>query len=289
MISKKGLTYALISSGTFGLITLFTIPVIKSGTLNSISILFYRLLFAALGVGIACLFNRDSFALRAKEIPKLLLLGVLYGATAFFLLLSYSLIPSGISTTIHFLYPVAVTLLMILFFKEKISMKVIASAFVAITGVALVSMRSNEGLDATATLGVTYVLISVLSYGAYIVAVNKVGIERISSMALTFYVLLTGTVMVGIYGFATNSILPLTSLSVVINLLLLAIICTVVSNLTLILAVKNIGSTVTSILGSLEPLISVAVGILIFGESITLIGYLGIVLIISSVIMVVKS
>lgn len=168
-------------------------------------------------------------------------------------------------------------------------MKVIASAFVAITGVALVSMRSNEGLDATATLGVTYVLISVLSYGAYIVAVNKVGIERISSMALTFYVLLTGTVMVGIYGFATNSILPLTSLSVVINLLLLAIICTVVSNLTLILAVKNIGSTVTSILGSLEPLISVAVGILIFGESITLIGYLGIVLIISSVIMVVKS
>lgn len=168
-------------------------------------------------------------------------------------------------------------------------MKVIASAMIAITGVALVSMRSSEGLDATATLGVTYVLISVLSYGAYIVAVNKIGINRISSMALTFYVLITGAIMVGCYGFATNTILPLTSLSVVINLLLLAIICTVVSNLTLILAVKNIGSTVTSILGSLEPLISVAVGILIFGESITMIGYLGIVLIISSVIMVVKS
>lgn len=289
MISKKGLTYALISSGTFGLITLFTVPVINSGTLNSISILFYRLLFAALGVGVACIVNRDSFALHVKEIPKLLLLGVLYGATAFFLLLSYSLIPSGISTTIHFLYPVAVTLLMILFFKEKISMKVIASAMIAITGVALVSMRSSEGLDATATLGVTYVLISVLAYGAYIVAVNKIGINRISSMALTFYVLTTGAIMVGGYGFATNTILPLTSMSVVINLLLLAIICTVISNLTLILAVKNIGSTVTSILGSLEPLISVAVGILIFGESITMIGYLGIVLIISSVIMVVKS
>ncbi|MEG0500305.1 MAG: EamA family transporter, partial [Rikenellaceae bacterium] len=115
MISKKGLTYALISSATFGLITLFTVPVIHSGTLNSVSILFYRLLFATLGVGVACLINRDSFAIRVREIPKLLLLGIFYGMTAFFLLLSYSLIPSGISTTIHFLYPVAVTLLMILF------------------------------------------------------------------------------------------------------------------------------------------------------------------------------
>lgn len=289
MINKKGLSYALISSATFGLITLFTVPVINSGTLNSVSILFYRLLFAALGVGIACIVNKDSFSIRVSEIPKLLVLGVFYGMTAFFLLLSYSLIPSGISTTIHFLYPVGVTLMMILFFKDKISLKIIASAMIAITGVALVSMRSDDGMGASATLGVFYVLISVLSYAAYIVAVNKIGIDRLSSMALTFYVLLTGAVMIGGYGLVTNTIMPITSVSVAVNLVLLAIICTVISNLTLILAVKKIGSTVTSILGSLEPLISVAVGILVFGESITLIGYLGIILIISSVIMVVKS
>lgn len=289
MISKKGLIYALTSSATFGLITLFTVPVINSGTLDSTSILFYRLLFATIGIGLACLVNRNSFALKWNEIPKLLILGIFYAATALFLLLSYSLIPSGISTTIHFLYPVAVTLLMILFFKERISLKVIASAMIAITGVALVSMRSDEGMGASSTLGITYVLISVLSYGVYIVGVNKIGIERINSMALTFYVLLSGTILVGTYAFSHTGIMPITEIGIGINLILLAVICTVISNLTLILAVKNIGSTVTSILGSLEPLISVAVGILVFSESITMIGYFGIFLIIASVIMIVKS
>lgn len=289
MISKKGLIYALTSSATFGLITLFTIPVINGGTLNSASILFYRLLFATLGIGAVCLVKRESFALRIKELPKLLFLGIFYAATALFLLLSYSLIPSGISTTIHFLYPVAVTLIMILFFKEKISLKVIASALIAITGVALVSMRSDEVMSSGTTLGIASVLISVLTYGIYIVGVNKIGIERLNSLVLTFYVLLTGTLLVGAYSGAKGDILPITSTSVVINLILLGIICTVISNLTLILAVKKIGSTVTSILGSLEPLIAVAVGILIFGETITLIGYFGISLIITSVIMIVKS
>lgn len=289
MISKKGLIYALISSATFGLITLFTVPVINGGSLNSTSILFYRLLFATLGVGTTCVINRDNLSLKFKELPKLLFLGIFYAATALFLLLSYSRIASGVSTTIHFLYPVAVTLIMILFFKEKISLKVIASAMVAITGVALVSMRMDERMGAESSLGILYVLISVLCYGIYIVGVNKIGINRISSLALTFYVLLTGAVLIGTYGLISSEILPITSVSVAVNLILLAIICTVISNLTLIMAVKKIGSTVTSILGSLEPLISIAVGLLIFGESITIIGYLGIVLIISSVIMIVKS
>lgn len=287
MKNRKGIFYALISSATFGLITLFTVPVINSHTLNSISILFYRLLFATAGVGIACLVKREDFRLQLKEIPKLFFLGVFYGATSLFLLFSYYHIPSGIATTIHFLYPIAVTLLMILFFREKFSLRTVTAAMLAIVGVALVSMRSDENIGSSGMLGVILVLVSVLSYGVYIVSVNKIGINRITSLVTTFYVLLTGTLILGIYSLFTTGIMPITSGQVAINLILLALICTVISNLTLILAVKNIGSTVTSILGSLEPLISVAVGIIIFGEAISNMGYLGIFLIIASVILIV--
>ena len=45
---------------------------------------------------------------------------------------------------------------------------------------------------------------------------------------------------------------------------LLAVITAVLSNLTLVLAVQRIGSTLTSVLGVMEPLTAVFVGILVF-------------------------
>ena len=67
---------------------------------------------------------------------------------------------------------------------------------------------------------------------------------------------------------------------------LLAVITAVLSNLTLVLAVQRIGSTLTSVLGVMEPLTAVFVGILVFNEPFTpaLVG--GVILISSSVTLV---
>lgn len=67
------------------------------------------------------------------------------------------------------------------------------------------------------------------------------------------------------------------------NLLMLAIIPTVISNLALIEAIKNIGATQTSVLGAMEPVTAVIVGIIVFGESFSLTIVAGIILIIIAV------
>ena len=63
-------------------------------------------------------------------------------------------------------------------------------------------------------------------------------------------------------------------------------ITAVISNYTLILAVQRIGSTLTSVLGVLEPVTAVIVGILVFKEPFSLPLLLGIVLIAASVVLI---
>ena len=68
---------------------------------------------------------------------------------------------------------------------------------------------------------------------------------------------------------------------------MLALIPTVVSNLALVRAVKSIGSTLTSVLGAMEPVTAVCVGIFLFGEAFTTSIGVGIALIIVAVMVII--
>ena len=138
MKSIKGLLFAIVSSATFGLIPLFAIPAIQAGVaLNSV--LFYRFFISAAVVGVILLFRKTDLRITLKEFITVFILGFFYAGTALLLTEAYFYIPSGVATTIHFLYPVVVTLIMILFFKDKASVPVIIATALAVTGVYLLS------------------------------------------------------------------------------------------------------------------------------------------------------
>ena len=155
---------------------------------------------------------------------------------------------------------------------------------VSLIGVALLSWSSSASVNVK---GIVIVMITVLTYGSYIVGVNKSGVGRIDALPLTFYVLVAATVVSGLVAGFTSGIGSINSVYQIINVLLIALIPTVISNLTLILAVKNVGSTITAILGSLEPLTAVLVGIFWFDEPFNLQYAIGLLLILVSVSLVV--
>ena len=105
MKSLKGIIYAMISSGTFGLIPSFTIPLMGNMEMNESNILFYRFLFSTLMMGAVCLLHNSTLKINMKHLISIIGLGALYALTALFLIYSYSHITSGVATTIHFLYP----------------------------------------------------------------------------------------------------------------------------------------------------------------------------------------
>lgn len=282
----KGIVFAIISSGTFGLIPLFTIPLVDEMDMSESNVLFYRFLFSAIMMGILCLIRGESLKIKRKHILPLFALGALYALTALFLVYSYNYIASGIATTVHFLYPICVSLLMVFFFKEQKSYSLLFAALLSLIGVALMCWTGNGSFN---TLGLGLASLTIITYGVYIVGLNQSEVGKLPADILTFYVILAGAFIFYIYAQFTTGISIIPSSKATFYLIGLAFLATVISDLTLILAVKYAGSTVTAILGSMEPLVAVSVGVVVFSEYFSTQSFVGLILILLSVILVIIS
>lgn len=285
MNKVNGLLYGLLSSASFGLIPLFTIPAMQAG-MPFESILFYRFSFACLAMGGILLISRQSFRINWRDIPSLFLLALLYLMSAVFLFWGYKFMASGIATTIHFMYPVLTTLIMMLFFKERKSGWRIAAIASAVAGVYFLS-GGDADAESFSFLGLFIVLLSALGYALYLVTMSQLKIGQMKGLLLTFYVFLFGSILLFMGTKTITQLQPISDGHTAGNLILLALIPTVVSNLALVRAVKSIGSTLTSVLGAMEPVTAVCVGIFLFGEAFTTSVAIGIALIIAAVIVII--
>lgn len=281
----QGILYAVISSATFGMIPLFAIPALRSG-MNTSSVLFYRMLFSVVLMGILLLSRGSNVRVSFGQLVTILGLSVFYTASSLFLIESYLYIPSGIATTIHFLYPVFVTVLMVGLFKEKISRMMMIAVAMAVGGVWMLSLGGSGGVISIS--GMLMVLITVVAYGSYIVGVNKTSANRVDGMVMTFYVLLFTAMFCGVNVYLREGVVDtIPDLVTGVNLILLAFIPTLISNLFLIFAIHRVGSTVTAILGCMEPLTAVGIGVLFLGETVTAVQYVGVGVILLAVALVI--
>ena len=78
------------------------------------SILFFRYAIAVLLLGAFLLLRKHSFRVTWKQAGVLLVLGLLYTTSSLTLFEAYRYIASGLATTIVFLYPVLVAIIMVL-------------------------------------------------------------------------------------------------------------------------------------------------------------------------------
>ena len=284
----KGFLYGIVASSTFGLLPLFTLPVMGEG-LTTFSILSYRMLFASILVAVLMLIGRVSFATNLKELRWFAVLGFLYYGSAALLFQAYGGMASGLATTLHFMYPVSVTVIMALVYKQRPSLVTICAIVLSLVGVALLCLRESS-TGVSSLLSVFLVLLSGVCYAVYLVLVSTVRrINQQNSQKLTFYVLMFSGAFFMLSTLQGGGLQIIPSASAGINLLLMATLPTLLSNLALVRSVKNIGSTLTSVLGAMEPLTAIIVGILVFDESLRGLMIVGIILILVSVSLIVLS
>ena len=284
----KGFLYGIVASSTFGLLPLFTLPVMGEG-LTTFSILSYRMLFASILVAVLMLIGRVSFATNLKELRWFAVLGFLYYGSAALLFQAYGGMASGLATTLHFMYPVSVTIIMALVYKQRPSLVTICAIILSLVGVALLCLRESS-TGVSSLLSVFLVLLSGVCYAVYLVLVSMVRrINQQNSQKLTFYVLIFSGAFFMLSTLQGGGLQIIPSASAGINLLLMATLPTLLSNLALVRSVKNIGSTLTSVLGAMEPLTAIIVGILVFDESLRGLMVVGIILILVSVSLIVLS
>lgn len=280
----KGYLLGAIAAATYGMNPLFALPLYKDG-MDPTSVLFFRYLFAIAILGIMIKARGRSFRIARKESLPLIIMGVLVAVSSLTLFQSYTYMAAGIASTILFVYPIMVAIIMALFFKEKITIQTVICILFALGGIAL--LYQGEDGATLHPMGVLMVMISALSYAIYIVGVNQSSLKQMATVQLTFYVLVFGFFIFLISSrFGTQLILP-TKWYMWGNLIALAALPTAVSFICTTQAVQYIGSTPTAILGALEPVTAVIFGVTLFGESLTPRLILGILMIILAVTLII--
>ena len=282
----KGILYAAVSSSTFGLAPFFSLTLLLAG-FSAFEVLSYRWGVATIALTLFGWCSGCSFRLEKKDFLVVLLLSLLRAVTSFSLLIAYQNIATGVASTIHFMYPLAVSLVMMYFFQEKKSLWVMFAVFMSLLGAALLSSRELEAKNGDTIVGLVAACVSVFSYAGYIVGVRMTRAVQINSTVLTCYVMGLGTVLYFIGALTTSGLRLVADGYTWLIILGLALPATAISNITLVRAIKYAGPTLTSILGAMEPLTAVVIGGFVFKELFTLNSAIGIILILLAVSVVI--
>lgn len=282
--TSEGILLGIISAVFYGLNPLFALPLYEEG-MNPDSVLFYRYGFAVVLLAVLLKLQRQSFSLSRKEIVPIAVMGLLFSASSLFLYLSFMYMDAGLACTILFVYPILVALIMFLFFHERLSFVGILCILLALTGILLLYRGDGDG--AVSTTGVVLVLFSSLSYAIYIVGVNKSSLKGLHTGKLTLFALLFGIVIYVVRLDFLTSLQPIPSVAAGIRLFSMAFFPTIVSLVCMTAAVHRIGSTVTAVLGALEPVTALVIGVLLFDETITPRITAGVILVIGAVTLIV--
>ena len=263
-----GYPAGIITGITYGLNPLFAMPLMNQGAAIE-SILFFRYLFAVIMLGAFLFLSKQSFKISGKQAGILLVLGLLYTMSSIFLFEAYHYIASGLATTLIFLYPVLVAIIMV--FLGVIPSWPVWLAIAATFGGVVIMTQGSNGEEIN-PIGVALSLGSAFVYALFIVIINRSKtIASISNSLLTFYALSVGaTIFMGKIAFSDIPITAgITDCSDWLNLIGLALLPTIVSTATLAVATRNIGATKASVLGVFEPITAILVGTLMFGEALT--------------------
>ena len=288
-ITINGIFYAVISSMSFGFSPLFSLALITAG-LSDFDILSYRWLIAGIVLMIYAFCKKKSLRLNSfDEAWKIVLLSVLRAITSVTLLIGYVNISSGIAATINFMYPVIVSLTMVIFFGEKRSMIDYIAILASIFGVYL--LASGDSIVAhggNTKLGLTCSLISAFSFAAYYIVMKQVKADKIEVVKFTTWIMMLSAVYFIVCAFIFNGKLTLiTDARSWLNALGLGLWATMVSNITGVKGIRRIGPTMTSVLGALQPVTAVILGVLFLGEHLYFRSLIGISIILVAVCIIV--
>ncbi len=282
-MKTKGILAGIFASICYGTNPLGALYCYQEG-LNAMSTVFYRYVWAVLMMAVVMVASRRSFRLAKKEYAVCLGLGLFFVSSSLLLFLSFNYMDAGMASTILFSYPIMVAVIMTVFFHERVTVSTVTSLVLAVAGVVMLS----HGEGGASVMGVVLVLASSLTYAVYIVAINRLDV-KISSITLTFYVAVVAVFalfVAGEFGLCGGlQLLP--SARAALWSAQLGLFPTVLSLIFINISIKLVGSTPAAIMGALEPLTAVCIGVMVFGEHLTGKLILGMAMILTAVMLII--
>ena len=280
-----GILCAILSAVCYGTNPLGALHLYEEGV-NTATVLAHRFGLAVIMLAVVMLIKREPFKVTRQEFKVLFSLGILFAASSITYYQSFHFMDAGIASTILFVYPVMVAVIMALFFKERVTAMTVVAIAMSLVGIGLL-YKGETGASLSA-MGIVLCVLSSLAYAVYIVVVNQSSI-RMSSFKVTFYAMLVCEITLILYSFTSPELYlhALPSARAWGFAVWLSVVPTILSLVFMTVAVHHVGATPTAILGALEPLTAVAIGVVVFGEILTPRPIVGIIFILFAVMLVV--
>ena len=280
-----GILCAILSAVCYGTNPFGALPLYEEGV-NTATVLAHRFGLAVILLAVVMLIKRENFKLTRHEFKVLFSLGVLFAASSITYYQSFHFMDAGIASTILFVYPVMVAVIMAVFFKERVTAMTIVAIVSSLIGIGLL-YKGGAGVSLS-VVGIVLCVLSSLAYAVYIVVVNQSSI-KMSSFKVTFYAMLVCEITLILYSFTSPELYlqVLPSRRAWSFAVWLSVVPTVLSLVFMTVAVHHVGATPTAILGALEPLTAVTIGVMVFGEMLTPRLIVGILFILFAVMLVV--
>lgn len=277
----RGFLYGALAAICYGTNPLGALYLYKAGFTPG-SVLFYRFAGASILSALFILLLRKNFRIPRENIPYIVFLGFLFAASALCLYLSFLFMDAGVASTLLFSYPIMVAIFMAIFFKEKLQKKTVVSILLAISGVTLL-MRTSDG-SVLSPAGIALVFFSSLAYAIYIIIAARMP-KPIGALKMNMYIFAVCALCLLVYSLCApgHSIHPVKNLCEFAWLFQLAFVPSLLSLIFMQKALRTIGSTPTAILGALEPVTAVCIGVGVFHETLSARLVAGIILILYSV------
>jgi drug/metabolite transporter (DMT)-like permease len=231
---------------------------------NTITILAYRNMISVPLLLLIMKTRGISFRVTKKQLAGLAWLGVQGGfLTAMLMYSSFRYISVGLATCTHFCFPVIVACIYVFIFKEKLSRTKTLALLLAFAGVWFF-LESNAVVDPK---GLALAFASGVSNAVFLTVMDKLGLKSLNGFVVSFYGCIFAGISLSVYGLVSGYDLfsgmePRGWMYVGIG----AVLISALANAMVPTSVKYVGPTVAGIFGILEPVISVALSVLILQE-----------------------
>lgn len=280
----KGIFLTVLSAIIYG----FT-PVLCSITYsygnNPITLTFFRgFIILPILTGLM-LKDKISFKCSLDDLIKIFFVA-LFGSVITTLLLysSYQYLDVGTSTTLHFMYPLFVTLICHYAYKDVLTKRHIIALVLALIGIATF-INFN---DFNKIKGILFALTSGITFSIYLVGIEKLKLSKMNDYKLSFYLALVMTISLFTFGTFTKQLVfnqPIQSYALIICVAILAQLIAVIC---LKKGIGYLGSSLASMFSMFEPVSSVIFGFMFLNESITVLKIIGCCLILGGVSLLIK-
>ena len=131
-----GILCAILSAVCYGTNPFGALPLYEEGV-NTATVLAHRFGLAVILLAVVMLIKRENFKVTRHEFKVLFSLGILFAASSITYYQSFHFMDAGIASTILFVYPVMVAVIMAMFFKERVTAMTVIAIVMSLVGIGL--------------------------------------------------------------------------------------------------------------------------------------------------------